>query len=391
MSKQSIAYLDSAATTPLRQVAQTAWLDAIEQLRSTPGNPAALHSGGRKAKRMLEDAREQVAHCVGADRAELIFTSGATEANALGIVGAFRGASAKNRRKIVQVCSADHPSSWNQRVRVEQEGGQWVPLGITSDGVADLSELSAEAAVVSIAAVSSEIGVIQPVKDLAQQRNEATLLHVDASQALHTQALDLHADGVDLITIAGHKIGAPVGIGALAIARATPMITDRPGGDQESKHRSGTVDVAGACALAAALTEAVDQRASFTRRSNELRNRLLRGLPVDVELTTTALTAPTIIHLAIPTAHPEAVLLGLDRHGVLASAGSACHAGVTRPSRVLLDMGRSQKQALGVLRVSLGPTTTESDIDAFLTALPDALDGARALDALDARSHRTSS
>lgn len=391
MTEQSIAYLDSAATTPLRQVAQHAWLDAIEQLRAVPGNPAALHSGGRKAKRLLEDAREQVAHCVGADRAELIFTSGATEANALGIVGAFRGALTKNQRTIVQVCAADHPSSWNQRARIESEGGEWIPLGITTDGVADPSDVSSRAAVISIAAVSSEIGVIQPVKELATRRDSSTIMHVDASQALHTQVMDVHADGLDLMTIAGHKIGAPVGIGALVIARGTPLITDRPGGDQESKHRSGTVDVAGACAFAAALREAVEQRETFTRRCVALRDRLLRGLPADVRPTIEAPTAPTIIHLSIPTSHPEAVLLGLDRYGVLASAGSACHAGVTRPSRVLLDMGRSHRQALGVLRVSLGPTTTESDIDAFLSALPHAVEGAQALDALDARSSRTSS
>ncbi|MDO5719432.1 MAG: aminotransferase class V-fold PLP-dependent enzyme [Actinomycetaceae bacterium] len=390
MSEQ-IAYLDCAATIPLRQIAQDAWLEAIEQLRAVPGNPAALHSGGRKAKRLLEDARERVAQCVGADRAEVIFTSGATESNALAIVGALRAVRQKTGRTVVQVGASDHPSSWNQRHRVEAEGGEWVPLGITTQGQIDLGQLSSQAAVVSVAAVSSEIGVIQPVRELASRRDTATIFHVDAAQALHTQAVDLYEDGIDLLTIAGHKIGAPVGIGALAIKRGTALQTDRPGGDQESRHRSGTVDVAGASALAAALIEVTEQRDAFTRRCHQLRNRLLGGLPAHVRPTTSAPTAPTIIHLSIPTAHPEALLLGLDRHGVLASAGSACHAGVTRPSRVLLEMGRTRDEALGVLRISLGPTTTEADIDAFLAALPDALEGAKALDALHTPSSRISS
>lgn len=381
----TVAYLDHAATTPLREVAEAAWLDAVGKLRENPGNPSALHEGGRKAKRLLEDAREKVAHCLGADRAEVIFTSGATESNALAIVGSFRGMRAKTGRTIVQVCAADHPSSWNQRAAIEREGGRWVPLTLNSDGTARVCDIEAEAAVISTTAVSSEIGVLQPIAEIAQVRADA-LFHVDAAQALHTQHIGLHADDLDLLTVAGHKIGAPVGIGALALRRGTPLQTDRPGGDQESKYRSGTVDVAGACALAATIEEVVREREDFTRQCVALRERLLAGLPEGVALTTDAPTAPTIIHLAIPTAHPEAVLLGLDRHHVLASAGSACHAGVTRPSRVMLDMGRTETQALGVLRLSLGPTSCNEDVDAFLAALPDALTGAQALDALDVRS-----
>lgn len=377
-----VAYLDHAATTPLREVAEAAWLDAVGKLREIPGNPSALHEGGRKAKRLLEDAREKVAHCLGADRAEVIFTSGATESNALAIVGSFRGMRAKTGRDIVQVCAADHPSSWNQRAAIEREGGRWVPLTLNHDGTARVSDVEPGAAVISTTAVSSEIGVLQPIAEIAQARADA-LFHVDAAQALHTQRIRLHEDDLDLLTVAGHKIGAPVGIGALALRRGTPLQTDRPGGDQELKHRSGTVDVAGACALAATIEEVVREREQFTRHCLALRERLLAGLPEGVGLTTDAPTAPTIIHLAIPTAHPEAVLLGLDRHHVLASAGSACHAGVTRPSRVMLDMGRTEAEALGVLRLSLGPTSCSEDIDAFLAALPEALKGAQALDALD--------
>ncbi|MDO5728091.1 MAG: aminotransferase class V-fold PLP-dependent enzyme [Actinomycetaceae bacterium] len=380
-----VAYLDHAATTPLREGAERAWLEAVHQLRECPGNPAALHDGGRKAKRLLEDAREKIAHCLGADRAEVIFTSGATESNALAIVGSFRAMRAKTGRNIVQVCAADHPSSWNQRTLIEREGGRWVPVNLNSDGTAQVDDIDPAAAIISVTAVSSEIGVLQPVGQIASARGDA-LLHVDVAQALHTQTIALHADNLDLITVAGHKIGAPVGIGALAIKRGTPLETDRPGGDQESKYRSGTVDVAGACALAAAITEVTDERERFSRHCMALRERLLAGLPSGVKLTTDAPTAPTIVHLSIPTAHPEAVLLGLDRHHVLASAGSACHAGVTRPSRVMLDMGRTEAEALGVLRLSFGPTSRAEDIDAFVSALPEALRGAQALDALDVRA-----
>lgn len=395
-------YLDHAATTPLRPEAQEAWLRAVSELRLHPGNPAALHKGARGAKRLLEDARESIAHNLGADRAEVIFTSGATEANALAIVGGYRGMR-KLAYKTVQVSPTDHPSSWNQATVVEREGGAFKPLKVDENGVIDPYSISADAGVVSFSLVCSETGTLQPVADLVaatrkldahREGKRTALIHVDACQALHTLPVDLHGTGLDLVTVSAHKIGGPVGIGALAIKRGTPLQTDRPGGDQELKHRSGTVDVAGACAFAAALEAAVAEREQLRERCEVLQDYLWSSvsrlvasgeLPPGVSQTISYETAPTIAHLSIPTAHPEAVLLGLDQAGVWASAGSACHAGVTRPSRVLMEMGRSETEALGVIRLSFGPTSQLSDVERFLKALPLALNQAMALDKLDAR------
>ncbi|MDO5060961.1 MAG: aminotransferase class V-fold PLP-dependent enzyme [Actinomycetaceae bacterium] len=395
-------YLDHAATTPLRSEAQEAWLRAITELRLHPGNPAALHKGARGAKRLLEDARESIAHNLGADRAEVIFTSGATEANALAIVGGFRGMQ-KFGYNTVQVSPTDHPSSWNQATVIEREGGVFKPLTVDENGVIDPRSINADAGVVSFSLVCSETGTLQPVADLVtatrqldadREGKRTALVHSDACQALHTLPVDLHATGLDLITVSAHKIGGPVGVGALAIKRGTPLQTDRPGGDQELKHRSGTVDVAGACAFAAALEAAVAERDQLRERCEALQTYLWSAvrslvasgqLPAGVSQTISCETAPTIAHLSIPTAHPEAVLLGLDQAGVWASAGSACHAGVTRPSRVLMEMGRSETEALGVIRLSFGPASQLSDVERFLKALPLALNQAMALDKLDAR------
>lgn len=398
-------YLDHAATTPLRPEAEEAWLQAVHELRNIPGNPAALHGGARNARRRLEDAREEIAHNLGADRAEIIFTSGATEANALGITAAFR-AMRNHGYNTVQISPTDHPSSWNQQPVIIRQGGQVQPLTVDENGIIHPNSITSEAGVISFNLVCSETGTLQPLETLTKtvrkldenrEQNRNALIHTDACQALHTLPVNLHDSNLDLITLSAHKIGGPVGIGALAIKRGTPLETDRPGGDQELKHRSGTVDVAGACAFAAALTAATKERDQLRAACEKLQNQLWDGLktlqnkgelPAEITRTISSQIAPTIAHLSIPTAHPEAVLLGLDQQGIWASAGSACHAGVTRPSRVLIEMGRTETQALGVIRVSFGPTSTPHDVERFLKALPPALNQAQALDRLDARSKK---
>lgn len=377
-------YLDYAATMPLRPQVEQAWLEAVERLRLTPGNPAALHGGGRHAKHLLETARERVAACLDATRAEIIFTSGATESNALGITGLWRAHPGRTRGP-VQVCAADHPSSANQRSVIEREGGRFEVLPIGEDGRAQLASIDPHAPVVSFASVSSELGVIQPADQIVAACGEQTLVHVDATQGIHTMAVSLPNSGASAITVAGHKIGAPVGVGVLAVRRGVKISTDRPGGDQESQRRSGTVDVAGAVAVASALEACVAERAQLLAHTRQLRAYLLAKLPREVSATVAVDTcAPNIIHLSLPTSHPEAVLMSLDRAGVWASAGSACHAGVTRPSKVVLALGRSQREALGVLRVSTHLQTTRADLDALLAALPAALVGAQALDGVSA-------
>ncbi|MDT3767424.1 aminotransferase class V-fold PLP-dependent enzyme [Gleimia hominis] len=382
-----MTYLDNAATTPLRPQARDRWLEVQDWLQTHPGNPNALHSGGRAARRLLEDAREAVAHHLGVERPEVVFTSGATESNALAIAGGFRAMKTRTGRNLVQVCAADHPSTRNQRGVVEREGGQWQVLDIDRDTRVLTDQVQSNAAVISVASVCSETGAIQPMEQISQARGggaERPLLHVDASQAIHTESIDARERDWDLVTVAGHKVGAPVGVGALVVRRGVKILTDRPGGDQENKVRSGTQDVAGACALAAALEAVAQERDALVQRCKRFKEQIIAQLPTGVHPTlATGPVAPTILHLSVPTAHPEAVLLGLDRVGIMASAGSACHAGVTRPSEVLLAAGRCEREALGVLRVSFGPLTTMADVEALSAVLPEVIATAQQLDALD--------
>ena len=391
-------YLDHAAGAPPRQCAIEAWVRASRELALAPGNPSALHSGGRAARRMLEDARERIAGALGADRAEVVLTSGATESDALAVAGGARGARAGDRRRThVLVSRVEHDAVAAQRGPLTRDGFQWDVLPLGSNGVSvvephDLSALAPHLAVASLAMVCSEVGTIQPVDDLVTVLGAGAragggphgrpLVHTDAAQALTCLDVDFHAVGVDLLTVGGHKVGAPAGVGALLVRRGTPLVTDRPGGGHERGLRSGTPDVAGACALAAALEQTVSERAGVRRRLGVLTELLVARLPAGARPTVPAGTArvPSILHLSLDTAHPEAVLLRMDAAGVLVSAGSACHAGVTRPSRIVMDMGRTEHQALGVLRVSMGASTTEDDVRAFLAALPGAIAAGRALD-----------
>lgn len=387
-------YLDHAGSTPLAPGVRQAWLDAQDALSRRPGNPAALHAGGRSAKRLLEDARERVGAAVGASRAEVVFTSGATESDALALVAASRGMRRADAARVdVWMSPVEHDAVYEQREVLHREGFTPRIFAVNSSGRVEYSDLGPadfeRAALMSMTWVCSELGTIEPVCEFASfvhdaLVDQAPLLHSDAAQAIGYCDVNFAQSGLDLLSIGGHKVGAPVGTGALIVRRGIKMATDRPGGGHERGIRSGTPDVAGACALATALEFAVEHRLERVQRAQKLRERLISGLPQGVRLSVDPATASAaIIHLLIPTHHPEAVLLAMDMAGVDVSAGSACHAGVTRPSRVVMALGYSENQALGVLRVSTGMETTVEDIDAFLRALPAAIRAGQALDERD--------
>lgn len=387
-------YLDHAGSTPLAPGVRQAWLDAQDALSRRPGNPAALHAGGRSAKRLLEDARERVGAAVGASRAEVVFTSGATESDALALVAASRGMRGADARRVdVWMSPVEHDAVHEQGEVLRREGFRPRIFAVNSSGRVEYSDLGPaefeRAALMSMTWVCSELGTIEPVGEFANfvhaaQADQAPLLHSDAAQAIGYCDVNFAQSGLDLLSIGGHKVGAPVGTGALIVRRGITMVTDRPGGGHERGIRSGTPDVAGACALATALEFAVEHRLERVQRAQQIRERLISGLPQGVRLSVDPATASAaIIHLLIPTHHPEAVLLAMDMAGVDVSAGSACHAGVTRPSRVVMALGYSENQALGVLRVSTGLETTVEDIDAFLSALPAAIRAGQALDERD--------
>ena len=387
-------YLDHAGSTPLAPGVRQAWLDAQDALSRRPGNPAALHAGGRSAKRLLEDARERVGAAVGASRAEVVFTSGATESDALALVAASRGMRGADAARVdVWMSPVEHDAVYEQREVLHREGFTPRIFAVNSSGRVEYTDLGPaefeRAALMSMTWVCSELGTIEPVGEFASfvhdaLVDQAPLLHSDAAQAIGYCDVNFAQSGLDLLSIGGHKVGAPVGTGALIVRRGIKMVTDRPGGGHERGIRSGTPDVAGACALATALEFAVEHRLERVQRAQRLRERLISGLPQGVCLSVDPATASAaIIHLLIPTHHPEAVLLAMDMAGVDVSAGSACHAGVTRPSRVVMALGYSENQALGVLRVSTGMETTVEDIDAFLRALPAAIRAGQALDERD--------
>lgn len=390
-------YLDHAGSTPLAPGVLEAWVDAQEALIMRPGNPAALHAGGRAARRLLEDARERASAALGAHRAELVFTSGATESDALGVVGAARAMRTGDAlRTEVWMSRLEHDAVSNQEEILRRDGFSLRYFDVDSDGVSELDSLRDStqaldtAALMSMTWVCSEVGSIQPVRELAEIVGQTEpgharpLIHSDAAQAIGYCDVVFRDSGLDLLTVGGHKVGAPVGTGALLVRKGIKIATDRPGGGHERGIRSGTPDVAGACALAAALEYAVAQRAQRVRCAEELRTRLLAGLPDGVRITVAPEKASAaIIHLMIPTHHPEAVLLSMDMAGVDVSAGSACHAGVSRPSKIVMELGHSENEALGVLRVSTGIDTQVDDIDAFLAALPAAIRSGQALDQRD--------
>ena len=387
-------YLDHAGSTPLAPGVRQAWLDAQDALSRRPGNPAALHAGGRSAKRLLEDARERVGAAVGASRAEVVFTSGATESDALALVAASRGMRGADAARVdVWMSPVEHDAVHEQGVVLRREGFTPRIFAVNSSGRVEYTDLGPaefeRAALMSMTWVCSALGTIEPVGEFASfvhdaRADQSPLLHSDAAQAIGYCDVNFAQSGLDLLSIGGHKVGAPVGTGALIVRRGITMVTDRPGGGHERGIRSGTPDVAGACALAAALEFAVEHRLKRVQRAQKLRERLISGLPQGVRLSVDPATASAaIIHLLIPTHHPEAVLLAMDMAGVDVSAGSACHAGVTRPSRVVMALGYSENQALGVLRVSTGMETSVEDIDAFLRALPAAIRAGQALDERD--------
>ena len=372
------AYLDNAASAPLLPAAAEAMARAL----GVVGNPHALHGSGRAARRVLEDARESLAADLGARPAEVLFTSGGTEANNLALVGGLRGHRALDaqRRRIV-VSAVEHPSIDEVRRRWSVRTDVW---RVDAEGVIDLGEadrlLGPEVAVVSVMAVNNETGTAQPVAAVAEAaRRVGAWSHTDAVQAVGHQRVDFAEWGVDALTLSAHKVGGPVGIGALLLRRERPFAALGFGGGQERKLRSGTLPHALAAGFAAAVRGAVTSTAEEEIRLGVLRQRLVCGVLAAIPdaRVNGAPGSPAIVNITLPATRADDVLLLLDRDGVDASTGSACTAGVHQPSHVLLAMGRSLEVASGSLRFSLGWSTEEADVDRLLSALPGAVAAAR--------------
>ena len=366
------AYLDWNATAPLRPQALAATLAALD----TCGNPSSIHAEGRAVRRLLEVARRQVAALVGAEPQNVVFTSGGTEANALALSpGIGTGGAACDR---LLVSAIEHPSVLAggrfPAAKVEQ-----VP--VTADGCIDLAALAKALdaprgrRLVSLMLANNETGVLQPVSEAAAMVHEAGgLLHVDAVQGPGRIACDINEIGADLLTVSSHKIGGPKGVGALvrrsqALHFADPLIK---GGGQERGARAGTENVPGIAGFGAAAVAALEELSTASARMTVLRDRLETGLkaisPEVIIFGQEAARLPNTTLFAVPGMKAETAVIAFDLEGVAVSSGAACSSGKVAPSHVLAAMGVPPVLARAGVRVSLGPTTAESDIDCCLNA-----------------------
>jgi cysteine desulfurase len=378
-------YLDHAATTPLVAAA----IEAMAAQWGTAGNPSSLHSSGRAARRVVEESREQVAELLGARPAEVIFTSGGTEADNLAVKGAHGARARSQGRSRVVVSAIEHHAVLDPARWLAASGAELVEVGVDAVGRVDLNELVAavddRTAVVSVLWANNEIGTRQPVPEVVEAaRRVGAWSHSDAVQAAGHLPVDFAASGLDLMTVTAHKLGGPVGIGALLAKREVALEPVQHGGGQERDVRSGTLDVAGAAGFAAALRVAVESQARERERLESLRAGLvatvLAAAPDAVLHGPVAADdrLPGVLNVELPGCSADALLLLLDAAGIDCSTGSACTAGVAEPSHVLLALGRTERQAGSALRFSLGHTSTPSDVDALAAALPDVLARARA-------------
>ncbi|WP_040883983.1 cysteine desulfurase family protein [Janibacter sp. HTCC2649] len=392
------AYLDHAATTPMRASARAAWVEQSQR----GGNPSSLHTSGRAARAVVEESREEIAGALGARPSEVVFTSGGTEADNLAIKGTYAARLASVGARRLVVGGIEHHAVLDPVEHlVETQGAEvtWLEpdrcghisvddlkVALAPAAVASVTD-ALDVAVVSVMWANNEVGTVQPVAALAAVAREAGVpFHTDAVQAVGQLPVDFAASGADLMTVSAHKVGGPVGVGALLARRDAKLVPLAHGGGQERQVRSGTLDAAGIRAFAVALTEAVAEREVEAKRLTALRDQLIgRALSLDLGISVSGCwTAgeatdrlPGNAHLLVPGCEGDSLLYLLDAAGVECSTGSACQAGVPQPSHVLLAMGYPEAEARGALRLSLGHTSTDADVDAFIAALPGVVERAR--------------
>jgi cysteine desulfurase len=374
------AYLDHAATTPMFPEAVEAMLPFLS---GTFGNPAGSHAESRRARLAVDDARELIATLLGADLGEVVFTSGGTEADNLAITGTWEAMEGRSSPPTALVCSAmeHHAVLVTCRHLAQRTGAELREVRPGKDGIIDLDELTEacthEVGLVSVMAVNNEIGTVQPIEAVAavvRHGSPSAALHTDAVQAVPwTDAATLAAPA-DLVAVSAHKFGGPKGVGALIVRNGTVVRAQHHGGGQERARRSGTANVAGIAAMAAALQVTVSGRTSTVARVTAMRNRLGDGLLASVADTSETgdrnhRTAGHL-HLRFGGVESEALVVLLDQSGVAVSAGSACSSGAVEASHVLESMGMDRREATSGIRFSLGATTLEDEIDLALDVVP---------------------
>jgi cysteine desulfurase len=389
MNISPVVYLDHAATTPMLPEAIAVMTEELARL----GNPSSLHNAGRRARRVVEESREQIAEVFGARASEVIFTSGGTEADNLAVKGLFwaRRAADARRTRLLTTPVEHHAVLDSVRWLAEAEGAcpDWLCVdgagALTPEALRSALERDPDsAALVSVMWANNEVGTVQPIADLVAVAHEFGVpFHTDAVQAAGQLAVNFAASGVDAMTITGHKIGGPVGAGALILSRGASPVPVLHGGGQERDIRSGTLDAPAIRAFAVAAEITASRRAEEARRLAALRDDLIRQVLAAVP--DAVLNGPPPgpgrlpgnAHFSFPGCEGDALLLLLDAHGIACSTGSACTAGVAEPSHVLLAMGADEARARGSLRFSLGYTTTQADVDALGAVIGEAVARAR--------------
>jgi cysteine desulfurase len=389
-----MTYLDHAATTPMLPEVLAAMTEQLGRV----GNASSLHASGRAARRAAEQSRERLAEALGARPSEVLFTGGGTESDNLAVKGLFWARrDADSRRRRVVVSPAEHHAVLDSVEWLAKHDGAditWLrvePNGrVTPESLAEALGDGSDVAVASVMWANNEIGSVSDIAALAVAAHEVGVpLHTDAVQAVGQVPVDFGASGVDALTMTGHKLGGPMGAGALLLRRdadCTPLLH---GGGQERDVRSGTLDVAAIVGLAVATSSAVSSRPERAARLAELRDRLVAGVleqVPDAQLNGPVLQdrigsgpgrLPGNAHLSFPGAEGDALLMLLDARGVECSTGSACSAGVARPSHVLLATGADADRARSSLRFTLGHTSGDGDVDAVLDVIGPVVERAR--------------
>ncbi|OEV05548.1 cysteine desulfurase family protein [Streptomyces oceani] len=383
------AYLDHAATTPMLPAA----VRALTSQLTTTGNASSLHGAGRRARRTVEEAREELAAALGARPSEVVFTSGGTESDNLAVKGLYwaRRAADPHRRRVLASPVEHHAVLDAVHWLADHEGAEveWLPVDpygrVHPDTLrAALERDPSNVALVTVMWANNEIGTILPAHELASVAAEFDVpMHADTVQAVGQAPVDFDRSGLAALTLTGHKIGGPYGVGALLLGREYAPEPLLHGGGQEREVRSGTLDVPAIAAFATAASQAVETAPDFARDIGALRDALVEAVRAAVPDAVlngdpdTAGRLPANAHFSFPGCEGDSLLLLLDAQGIECSTGSACTAGVAQPSHVLLAAGVEPELARGTLRFSLGHTSTKADVDALATAIGPAVRRAR--------------
>lgn len=375
-------YFDYAATQPMRQAAIDAWVAAAGSV-----NSGAQYASGRKSRSVLDDAREKVAELLGCEPIEVIFTASGTEADNIAIQGLYRAAergSVKRRTRRIISTPIEHPAVRDTVATLERQGATVELLPVDRHSrVSDLSALETPADLATCMWANNEIGALQPVEDIvARASAQETPVHIDAVQVVGKLPINFAELGATTLAASAHKFGGPRGIGLLLARRSPAPQPIAYGGGQERGIRPGTVDVASAAGLAAALEESVAEIPAESARVGALRDRLREGILReidDVVVNSSEPALPSHLHVSFPGTDGDSLIMLLDQLGIEASTGSACSAGVNRMSHVLEAMGVTESEGMGSLRFTLGRNTRDEDVDYVLAHLPEVIRRARSV------------